>query len=341
MDKFCLLSAVDRQPYFETAATNSGYAIGIVEKDFWVCWTLKHLFALPDISDHLIFKGGTTLSKVYGIIDRFSEDIDISIDRKYFGFTGDKDPEKAGSAKKQKQLIEELAAECSGFVQKQLLSELRNSIAIGLNGTDGWDLVVDEDDPDKQTILFNYPAVGVQTPGYIAQSVKIEMGARSDHWPAHTHAVQPYVATNLPAGAIANPTVEVKALDAARTFWEKATILHLYAYWPQGKTVTPRQSRHYYDLFRLIQSKHKAEALSQPELLKRVAEHKRIYFRAAWAKYDEAVPGTLRLVPNAEVENEMRRDYNLMKEMFFADPPEWDEIMAAVRALEAEVNANV
>ncbi len=337
MDNFCKLTPADIKPYFETAAIAAGFPIGIIEKDFWVCWTLRRLFSLPDIGPHLIFKGGTTLSKVYAVIERFSEDIDISIDRTTFGFIGDKDPEMAGSGKKQQQLIEELVDACRKFVQTRLLENLRSAMGGTLGRTSGWDLVTDEDDSDGQTLLFHYPAVDGSPGGYIRPSVKIEMGARSDNWPAHRQAVTPYLATHLP-GLVKDTAVDVKVLDAARTFWEKATILHMYAHWPEGRAVTARQSRHYYDLFRLILSPHKAEALAQPELLKRVAEHKRIYFRAGWAKYHEALPGSLRLVPTPVVEGEMQRDYTQMQEMIFGEPPAWGDIMAAIRDLEIEVN---
>ncbi len=108
------------------------------------------------------------------------------------------------------------------------------------------------------------------------------------------------------------PETLVKALDAARTFWEKATILHSYVHYPEGKTPAARQSRHYYDLYRLLQTKHKKEAAKDLDLLARVAEHKGIYFRAGWAKYEEAKKGSLKLFPGERVEDFMRRDYEQM-----------------------------
>jgi hypothetical protein len=191
MDDFCRLPSAERRPYFETAATNSGLPIGIIEKDFWVCWTLKRLFSLHGIDEHLIFKGGTTLSKVYGVIERFSEDIDISIDRQVLGFEGVRDPEKTESTKKQRKLIEELASACRQFVTIRLLTDLRDSIGNAMGTMKGWDIVVDDNDPDGQTLLFHYPIVETTNEAYIRPSVKIEMGARSDHWPAHEHSVTP------------------------------------------------------------------------------------------------------------------------------------------------------
>lgn len=107
MNDFTKINLKDRKSYFEIAATNSGLPINIIEKDFWVCWILECLFSLPNIGTHLIFKGGTTLSKIYSVIDRFSEDVDLSIGREKLGFVGDKNPEQAINSKKQKQLIED------------------------------------------------------------------------------------------------------------------------------------------------------------------------------------------------------------------------------------------
>jgi len=336
VDEFSRQSAADRKPFLEAAATTSGLPFGIIEKDFWVCWTLKRLFELPTIRDHLIFKGGTTLSKIYAVIERFSEDIDVSIDRVHFGFVDGKDPEKAGSAKKQRQVIEELAGACRAFVQGELQTVLRAAIEKTLGTKKGWKLSPDGDDPDGQTLLFEYPAIDGQSLGYVRPSVKIELGARSDHWPSERRGVRPYLAEHV-AEALRDPEAQVKVLDVARTFWEKATILHMYAHWPEGKKVSPRQSRHYYDLFRLLGTAHKVDAVAKPELLKRVAEHKRIYFRAGWAKYEAAGNGGLKLAPSEHVETAMKQDYAQMGEMIFGDAPTWAAIMVAIRAFEAEM----
>jgi hypothetical protein len=308
VDEFAKLASAERRPYFEAAATASGFPLQIIEKDFWVCWTLKRLFALPEVGGHLVFKGGTSLSKAFGVIERFSEDIDISIDRAWLGFTGAKDPEKAPSAKQQQRLIEELAATCRKFVQTEMLATLEKSFGSDLERKKGWVLRIDERDPDGQTLLFDYPTAERQSAGYIQMSVKIELGARSDHWPAHVSPIRPYLDVHVPR-VLKQPSVNVNTLDAIRTFWEKATILHMYAHLPEGKPVAPGQSRHYYDLYLLLSTRYRNEALEQMDLLKRVSEHKRIYFRAAWANYEEAAQGRLKLVPSRATQDEMKRDY--------------------------------
>lgn len=183
-----LLPTEERQLFFETAATESGISNTILEKDFWVVWTLERLFSLEKLRTHLTFKGGTSLSKVYGLIHRFSEDIDVSIEKEFLGFDNEKNPEKSASKKKQRAAIEELAKACSDYVQGEMLKDLRENISEKFGTTKGWSLAVDTKDPDGQTILFDYPTT---TPkgGYIEPSVKIEMGARSEHWPVSNHKI--------------------------------------------------------------------------------------------------------------------------------------------------------
>lgn len=108
MDDFGKLPSKERNPYFELAARQLNLSDLMIEKDFWVCWTLKRLFSLPNVGTSLIFKGGTSLSKIFNVIERFSEDIDISVDRKHLGFSDDQDPEKASTSKRQQLLIEQL-----------------------------------------------------------------------------------------------------------------------------------------------------------------------------------------------------------------------------------------
>lgn len=131
----------------------------VVEKDFWVCWTLKELFQLPIIGGHLIFKGGTSLSKVFKIIERFSEDIDISIDREYLGFGGANAPEAGTSNKDKQRRIEALKAACQQKISGELQPALEAAIKTRIRRGEQWELRQDDDDPDHQTLLFEYPTV--------------------------------------------------------------------------------------------------------------------------------------------------------------------------------------
>jgi hypothetical protein len=338
MDEFAGISASERQPYFEQAAALLGLATHIVEKDFWVCWTLKHLFSLAGLENHLIFKGGTSLSKVYRVIERFSEDIDVSVSKSLLGFVDDSDPEKAASSKRRQKLIEELARACRDFVQTKLLAQLTASMRPILGEDDRWSVTVDSDDSAGHTLIFAYPTASpMLVPAYVTPMVKIELGARSDHWPEDSCEIESYLAEAIPQ-AFRKGKATVRVLRASRTFWEKATILHANAFLPEDKAPTPRQSRHYYDFYRLLCSPWRETAMSDKALLTRVAEHKDTYFRAAWARYDLATKGTLKLVPTQKTQQALRRDYAQMAEMFFTTPPAWDDIVKELARFEDEFN---
>jgi len=151
------------------------------------------------------------------------------------------------------------------------------------------------------------------------------------------HKIQSYTKEILKE-KVTEPEVWVKVLDAERTFWEKATILHQYAHLPQDKKLPLRISRHYYDFFCLLNSHIKTGAIAGQELLKRVAIHKSIYFASAWASYVTARKGSLKLSPPLIMLDGLERDFDLMKDMFFGSVPEWSEILRVIRDFEKEFN---
>lgn len=340
LNNFANLPESEKQAYYEFTADKKGLPEYIIEKDFWVCWSLKQLFSLSDIGENLIFKGGTSLSKAYQLIERFSEDIDISIDKKYLGFIEDRDPEEASSKKKQQALIKELADECSDFVQNKLKSELNSQFSKELKSTDiNWYIEVDPSDVDRQTLLFYYPTLSLETTdSYIRQAVKIELGARGAGNPFNICDISPFINENI-SDVNLTSSIEVKTLSAERTFWEKATILHMYVNWPENKSLPLRQSRHFFDFYKLIKSNIKQLATRDLSLLENVAEHKKIYFRAGWANYDNARKGTLNLIPSNEMLKSFENDFRQMKEMFYGDPVSWEEIISEIKKFESEFNS--
>ena len=336
MNSVLKLTPGQRAELFNAAAQKLGIGPVALEKDFWVCWTLRELFALPGIGEHLIFKGGTLLSKVWRAIQRFSEDIDISLSREWLGFAGASDPEHQDTRKKQGRKLEELAAACAAKVAGELRPALL-ARATELLGATGWSLVVSPHDP--QELLFRYPTSLPVMPGteYIEREVKIECGARSDRWPADDRTILPYVAEAYP-DAIRDAVVPVRVLSIERTFWEKATILHAEANRPADKATPGKFSRHYADLAALADHPEAAGALARDDLRARVVEHKQVFFAAAWAKYETAVPGTFLLVPPEERLARIGADYREMQVMYFGEPKPWPDIVVRLRALQAELN---
>jgi len=338
MDHFLRLPREERHLYFVQTAERLRLSPPIVEKDFWVCWTLQALFALPGLGESLIFKGGTSLSKVYRLIERFSEDIDVSIDRASLGFGGDQDPAAAASTKERERRIDRLKAACQRTVVENVQPALATVIAASCAEAGDCSLLLDEDDPDHQTLLFAYPARGpAPARAYIRPVVRLELGARSDHWPSEQAPMAPYVAQAFPA-AFRAPAVVVKVLAVTRTFWEKATLLHAEHHRPPAKAILPRLSRHYYDLARLIVAGVGEQAAGDLELLQCVVAHKTVFFQSGWARYAEAKRGSLRLVPPSERVPSLAVDYNSMREMFFGERLAFAEVLRVLGEWEAHFN---
>ncbi len=337
MKSFLTLSPEERAAYFTEAAARDGrFAAMIYEKDFWICWTLKKLFELPTLGKHLTFKGGTSLSKIYNVINRFSEDIDVSIHRSYFGYDGEKDPENANSANERNKRLEELSAASASLIKKVLLPELESLFKKELSGD--WKLKIEE--KDSQTILFYYPTSSQTDPNdYIKSFVRIEFGARSDNWPQESGKIEPYMASIFPEELRDIASGDIRVLTKGRTFWEKATILHSEFYRPETSVLPLRHSRHFYDLYCLSTEEDSDGIISDIKLLERVVQHKKVFFRSGWSNYDSAVVGSLKLSPKENQIERLKFDYTAMQPMFFIEPPALDEILSGLSKIEGKINS--
>ena len=203
-------------------------------------------------------------------------------------------------------------------------------------GADDWQLVLDPNDSDGQTLLFFYPThFGGEQARYVRPIVKIEFGARSDPWPSQERPLRPVIAEVFPQ-LFANPETIVHALAPERTFWEKAMLLHEEIYRPAEKLRRPRMARHYYDLYRLIQSGIAAKTVNDTALFKQVLTHRSVFFAQSWIDYQAMAPETLRLSPLPNQEQGWRQDYIAMQaEMFTQVPPDFDTLLDLIRQFEA------
>lgn len=342
MDTFARQAAEERATYFQEAAARMSLPPHVIEKDFWVCWTLKRLFALESVRGNLLFKGGTSLSKVYGLIHRFSEDIDLSIHRGSLGFDGNDDPANTDlSNKARKRQSEALTIAARQQVISEILPELEQVIRGHLNA-DSWSLEPDPSDRDGLSLAFQYPqsSLTLGTDSYLKPAVKIEFGARSAHWPAETKSVKPYLSEAIP-DSLSEPETALKSMSATRTFWEKATILHQTAHLPEGKPFPPRYSRHYCDLASMIDAGIGDLAAQDTALLKAVVAHKMAFYRSAWASYETAAKGSICLLPADDRLAELASDFQSMNEMFFGSPPDFDAVLATIQVWQDGFNHTV
>jgi len=335
MDTFAKLAAAERRPYLAETANRRDSNATVVEKDFWVCWTLKHLFALREVPE-LRFKGGTSLSKVFNLIQRFSEDIDVSLNRGALGFSGERNLANPGlSVTQRKKLEKELRAAITEQVTNNILPKLHESFNAVIANQE-WTLTASDEPGDEMTILFTYPSA-FEYQGYLTPLIKIEFG-RGDQEPSGNFPVTPFAAEEFPS-VFSNPSARVDVLDCERTFWEKVTLLHAENHRHDSSKLRARMSRHWSDVAVMSTVSRFADDKLSLDLLTTVVAFKRIYFAANWAHYETAVPGTLNIVPNESLQKALRNDYKRMDEMFPSNRLQFDEILARLETLQSRINA--
>lgn len=324
MDRIVKLPDLDRRDLFMRTSEIMRVQPAIIEKDFWVCWILAILFRSPQWRDKMVFKGGTSLSKVFGIIDRFSEDIDLILDWKQLGIAED-EPWKYRTNTGQDKYCKKLNEAASKYIDctfiplfaAELERQLGRKVPIA---------------SEKGIVTIQYPRAFPTD--YIRPEVLLEIGPLAEWVPHAPFEITSYAADEFP-DFFTKKSAKVFAILAERTFWEKVTILHQQAM--AGK-ISKRYSRHYYDLAQMAHHPVKERALSKIDLLEEVVTFKKRFYRSPKARYDLAVPGTVRLLPSAELFPELSRDYKQMKEMIFGEPPGFDSIITTLKDLEYEIN---
>ncbi len=325
------LPASNRRELFLNTADKMGLNDAIVEKDFWVCFMLDYLFHYCPWKDVITFKGGTSLSKAFNLISRFSEDIDLILDWRVLGYDKD-EPWGKRSNTKQDAFNKEANARAEVFLAKQFCPTIKTELSEML----GCDVNIYIDERDKQTVIFAYPCLF--TNSATLQVIRLEIGALAAWTPAKIASIEPYAATYYPK-VFAQKTTAILTVAPERTFWEKVTILHHEANRPESSAMPKRYSRHYYDLYRMSIAPIKEAAFGQLELLKKVVDFKMKFYPRSWAKYQEAVPKTLKLVPPQYRFAALAADYKAMKDMLYGDVPSFETVMSAITELEKEINA--
>ena len=330
MKVIATLPADDRRMLF----TETGARIGLppfhVEKDFWVCWALSVLFGDPHAGRHLAFRGGTSLSKCWGLIERFSEDIDLSMARAWF--TEAKNPSELGISKSEREKrLKALREECR-IVVADVLGPMLAKAALSLPEPARIEIEHLEKARDPFCIHIHYPSSGIAEPAsYNRAAVKIELSGRAEGTPVQMRPLISYAAKEFPAfdpdGEMTLPCVVPE-----RTFWEKAALLHEQNTRPVGKPPAPRQARHLYDLCRLWDAVAHSSQLSI--LFPEVIAHRRAFFDYTWVDYATLVPGSLKLIPPDAALPEWQADYKAMLSMFHARPPEFQELLEALKKIE-------
>ena len=324
------LPSEEREILFKNTAAKKGLPEAIIEKDFWVCFVLEYLFNRSMWKKQLAFKGGTSLSKAYDLIQRFSEDIDLMLDWRVLGYSYN-EPWEDRSKTKQLKFNEDSLDRLFAFLRNDFLPIFKTDMS-ELLGAEA-DVFITDD--DAGTVNFSYPSSFKDT--YVLRVIRLEIGALGAWTPTQPVQIRSYAAEYYPR-IFKIPETEVLTTTAARTFWEKATILHQEAFRPEGSLIPDRYSRHYYDLYQMAHTTVKNEALSQPALLVKVAEFKDKFYPRGWARYNEARIGTLRLVPAERSIARIASDYSKMQSMIYGNAPTFDEMLSYIKTLEKEIN---
>ncbi|MHB8255262.1 MAG: nucleotidyl transferase AbiEii/AbiGii toxin family protein [Acidiferrobacter sp.] len=335
MTEFFQLSTVERLEALDLAANTSGLLPHLLEKDIWVVWSLRHLFVGP-YADRLVFKGGTSLSKAYGVIRRFSEDVDLTYDIRAIAsdLVGDTDAPLPTSKSQEKKWSREIRARLSGWVGVEIVPRLQHDLEQqGLPAT-----VRAEGDK----VFIDYAPLAIGT-GYVAPAVMLEFGARSTGEPSEPRVIRCDAATYLQG--VEFPTATLKVMRAERTFWEKATAIHVFC--AQGAfRGGNRFARHWHDVTRLDAAGFADAAIADKALARAVAEHKSLFFtekntHGDIIDYYAAVAGGLQLVPDNDALVKLASDYQRMIDdgLFLDDAEPFDALLERCRAIQQKANA--
>ena len=332
-EAFLVLSAQDRRDALGVAADRSGRPAHLLEKDVWVVWALATLYGSP-LGKHLVFKGGTSLSKGYGVIRRFSEDVDLTYDIRAIapdlvGEDSDALPKTRSEEKRWSRAVRNRLPE---WVDKEVEPILANGIAA--------DNLPAKTRVDGERLFVEYDATETGS-GYIAPHVMLEFGARSTGEPASLRDVVCDAAGVLEG--VEFPTARPRVMHAERTFWEKATAIHVFCL--QARLRSERFARHWHDVARLDEAGLATSAFADRELAHAVARHKSMFFTEKAADrtvidYMAAVDGGLHLVPAGEALGALKDDYGRMIEdgLLLDDVEPFEALMARCADLAERAN---
>ncbi len=335
MNTFIKLSSDERNLYCRQAAEklDSPLPASVIEKDFWVCWILFLLNDIPELNGNITFKGGTSLSKAWGLIDRFSEDIDIAINRKIFCQQPPYGAEDAESNSQRKMRLEDLEEKNGIFINDFLLSKLQDKICEHLS-VDEFTLTAISKG-NEVNIEFKYPGTLKNELGGLLPVVLIELVPRADEFPNEQRKITPII-YEVFEDILGEGSFNILSLSPERTFLEKLFFIHeTLEGFNKG---SERKSRHYYDLLKLYRAGVFEKIKSNRELLQIVVEHRKTFFRYNTLDYNGILSNGVHFFPPKESWPDWRGDYNRTAVMIYKEIPSFNDLMSFAEKLEYEFN---
>ncbi len=312
------LGKIDQISIFEEIASKTGLPVLAVEKDWWICRVIHSIFNLP-FRDQLLFKGGTSLSKAWHLIDRFSEDIDLAINREFLGFMGD----LSGSQ------ISRLRRASGIFLTTNFLPALKDEFKRSHLKQLDLDLIEPSlPDTDPWLMEVRYPTL-VNAPGYLLPVIRIEISCRSLWHPFSMSQIRPILEKHRSTEVRASASPWIPTATPERTFLEKLFLLHEEFHKPPHKIRVARLSRHLYDLYQLHTKGVGAKALEQQTLYNTIVSHRFRFARVAGVDYNNLGPRSVNPIPPAQVIKDWKKDYEFMLEymIYERDPPTFEELI--------------
>lgn len=331
MDKttFYNIPKEDKLAIYQNVGNRTGVPDFAVEKDWWVVHTLRTIFEMG-IGEHLVFKGGTSLSKAWKLIERFSEDIDLAVDRSFFGYSGE-------LSKKQ---LTKLRKETSSYISGEFYPELqRRFTENGFNDV-GFNIVpAESSDQDPRIIEIYYPHI-TKSPGYIQPRVQVEIGCRSLREPFSPKPISSFVDEQYPDAEFMEPPVMVPSVTPERTFLEKLFLLHEEFQRPKEKIRVDRLSRHLYDIYQLAKTEFATNAIHDKGLYETIVSHRYVFTRLGGVDYNLHQPQTIRPIPPSDLEEAWQADYRTMQEqMIYGDSPTYKDLIQGIQGFLEKMNA--
>lgn len=329
MDRWYNVSEEEKKIAYNQIGESANLPAFAVEKDWWVVQTLAILFEL-EIGEHLVFKGGTSLSKAWKIIERFSEDIDLAVDRSFFGFEGD-----LGKSQRTK-----LRKKASAYVIDTLLPEIQAAfMEKGLKGVRIEPEEIVSSDQDPVILSVYYPNV-IETPGYIQPRVQIEIGCRSLREPFKKMPILSLTDEKFPEADFAQTAVEIPSVLPERTFLEKIFLLHEEFQRPVDKIRVERLSRHLYDIYQMSIKKYDIKALENKGLYEIIVKHRHSFTKLGGVDYNLHQPQTIDFIPPEDLLPAWESDYLIMQEqMIHGESPTFKELIGYLEALRGQMNS--
>lgn len=331
--RFITLSELDQRRLLARANEAMPLAMGSIEKDIFVCLFLDRVMALPGIGQHITFKGGTSLSKAHKITERFSEDVDLVVDRSVLGLPDDGIPGPHHSPRQQKERAKKVAKACYAWAGSTLLPALREAIGAQLPGSN-WKLSLEPASDNHETVItFGYPKL-IDGNSYLLEDVKVDLVAKADTWPNTPMPIRAYIHELFP-DELGDGLFHARTLHAERTLIEKALLLHeVLVQRPDGPR--RRLSRHYFDLYFLHRAGVTDLAKAQINLYSAVVEHRSIYYRYPGVDYAALLRDGFNIIPQGAAREAWKQDYDGMsRDMFYGAVPAFDEIMSTTEQFQA------